>query len=276
MTEIKLDRVKVSQGVEQVLSNGQDLLNLVGQQLSMSDIISSPLELASSIISFESLAHAFQFSLTPNQTSLNTENVSPSLAGSFDHRATSISIGATLLNRPLVLNLLTPLMLPPQSQLDITCSRPISLTIHAHLPQSEVLLCQVPTKPMRLTTYGKVTSPMISYYWVSPITTQPIDGNEALMPIKIYNRAKHQVTLRRITIFRDFLKLYQSSSGFVTNSLKLLISSQQEAYVEYGQRPPKGFEDLKLIAESVKTSQNPLGKLFRLMSKRGTGIEYGF
>ena len=101
-------------------------------------------------------------------------------------------------------------------------------------------------------------------------------GDEALVPVTVRNQTKHPVELKKVIIYKSFLKLFRGEAQFVTNQVKVLITSKSEAYLEYAHAPPPELGPCELIFDPEHEGELPLLKILRLVSKRGTGIEYGF
>jgi hypothetical protein len=183
----------------------------------------------------------------------------------------------SFLDRPLVLALEYPVYISPRSHLQISLSRPIAFELSAISANDERLnLCIMPTKNMRLTSYGQVTRPMICYHWRASAVSRPVDGNEALVPIIIYNQTKQVVELKKLTLYKGFLKLFKNDDYFITSQVKVQITSKSEAHLEYLNTPPPLEGDCRLVFESNSDVGPKFLKILRLMGKRGTGIEYGF
>ena len=98
-----------------------------------------------------------------------------------------------------------------------------------------------------------------------------------LVPIIINNQTRQLIELRKIVLYKSYLKLYQSAQGFITNLVKVQITSRQEAHIEYDDAPPtSGGSAASLVFESPDTATPKLLKLLRLAGKRSAGVEYGF
>jgi hypothetical protein len=183
----------------------------------------------------------------------------------------------SLLDRPLVLALEHPVYISPRSHLQINLSRPIAFELTAIAANDKSLkLCIMSTKNMRLTSYGQVTRPMICYHWQASTVSRPVDGNEALVPIMIYNQTKQVVELKKLILDKVFLKIFKNEDYFITSQVKVQITSKSEAYLEYLNTPPPLEGDCRLVFESSSDVGPKFLKILRLMGKRGTGIEYGF
>ena len=86
------------------------------------------------------------------------------VTGFLDAKYSHFKVKASLLDRPLVFALERALYVPPLSQIQLSLSRPIAFEMIAHNAQDEFKLLLNPTRRLRLTSYGRVTQPMICYH----------------------------------------------------------------------------------------------------------------
>ena len=196
--------------------------------------------------------------------------------GLLSSQMKNVIIKPTLLDRPLVMALKTPLCVPPRSKLSVMCARPLAFEVIATDGEHPLTMWTTTTTRLRSTSYGHITEPMICYYWVSDVSETIPEGNQVLVPIEVCNQSKESVEFKKLTLYRDYLQLYRDHHVFVTNQLQVLISSPTEAYIEYGDTPSADYHDAKLIYESSQRQQGVLRRISRFIGKRGTGIEYGF
>ena len=197
------------------------------------------------------------------------------ITGLLDAKYSHFKIQASLLDRPLILALEQPLYVPPLAQTQLSLSRPIAFKIIAHTATDELKLLINPTRTLRMTSYGLVTHPMLCYHWRALANERPYDGNEAIVPMLIQNQSKQVIELRKLILYKGFLKLFKTDNYFVTNEVKLKLTSKQEGFLEYLDQPSSHHGACDLIYESSGESSTKLLKLLRLVTKRGTGIEYG-
>lgn len=217
----------------------------------------------------ERLHHYELISLTPEERELKSGQISAQLE--------RFELRPTLLDRPLVLALDQPLHVPPRSQCTLNLSRPLAFDVWVSGAEEEPhKLLSSSTRALRLTSYGQITDPMICYHWRSTIDVLKANGDEALVPLMVSNQTKHPVELKKVILYKSFLKLFRAYEQFVTNQVSVLISSKSEAYLEYSERPPERLGPCELIFDPKHEGELAFLKILRLVGKRGTGIEYGF
>ena len=194
-----------------------------------------------------------------------------SLSGRYPH----LEIRATLLDRPLAMLLAEPLHLSPSETLQVGLSRPIAFELCVGDEHKRSVILREPTKPLRLTSYGEVNDAMLCYHWVTGCVSEAVDGDEALVPLTLSNQTRRPITFQKLIIHKNFLKLYLTERGFMTNSIKVKMSSKTEAYLEYQDQADDLGPRAELIYESDNTGNAKLLRYLRV-KKRGTGVEYGF
>ena len=204
-----------------------------------------------------------------------THNKATETTGFLDAKYSHFKIQASLLDRPLVLALEQPLYVPPLAQTRLSLSRPIAFEIIAHTETNEFKLFLNPTRALRMTSYGLVTHPMLCYHWQASTNDRPYDGNEAIVPMLIQNQSKQVIELRKLILSKGFLKLFKNKDYFVTNEVKLKLTTKQEGFLEYLDQPPSHHGSCSLIYQHSGEASTKLLRLLRLVTKRGTGIEYG-
>ena len=127
----------------------------------------------------------------------------------------------------------------------------------AHNARDELKLLLSPTRRLRLTSYGRVTQPMICYHWKATTGNLPVDGNEALVPMLIQNQSKQVIELRKLILYKGFLKLFKTDHYFVTNEVKLKMTSKQEGFLEYSDQPQVNMDTvssfMKTAAKAVQS-----------------------
>ena len=265
------------------------LFTLLGQSYECCHFIGKSLQIGEYSLSFSQVTNIVQPKLNEtnalcrfhlshqqsNQQSHQLQLKAEEITGFLESKYSHFKIRASLLDRPLVLALEHPLYIPPQSQSYLKLSRPIAFELIAYNADEEFKLLLNPTKALRVTSYGLVTQPMLCYHWLASTSEQPIDGNEALVPMVIQNQSKQVIELRKLTLYKGFLKLYKNDSYFVTNEVNLKLTSKQEGFLEYLDEPPSQYGICELLYEHTGETSTKLLKLLRLVGKRGTGIEYG-
>lgn len=195
--------------------------------------------------------------------------------GSIGKQFSKIEVKTTLLDRPLVLALDQPLSVPPKAHCSFNLTRPLAFEIHVLNDHESFKLLSSPIKTMRMTSYGQVINPMLCYYWCSHFDVNSAEGNDALVPLVVYNQTKHAVELKKIILYKSFLKLFRAQTQFITNQVQVFITSKSEAYIEYTNDPPHTLGPYNLIFDPKHEGELPFLKILRL-GKKGTGIEYGF
>ena len=196
--------------------------------------------------------------------------------GQFDAKLDRLQLRPTLLDRPLALALERPLHVSSGATIQLSLSRPIAFEVVVSNATQELTLLSCATRALRLTSYGQVTSPMICYHWRSPADVTLAREEEALVPLLVTNHTKHPVELKKVILYKSFLKLFRAEAQFVTNQVQVMITAKSEAYVEYSERPPQALGECVLSFDPKHEGELPLLKILRLVGKKGTGIEYGF
>lgn len=276
--------------------NRGQLFNLIGHSYERDEFVEQELEIGDYQLSFSHpsmINHNLKRSplsrfhlrhyLNHNQAKVildQPQNVNPppkvdEITGLLDARYDYFKVQASLLDRPLILALEQPLYVPPLAQTRLTLSRPIAFKIIAHTATDEFKLLINPTRTLRMTSYGLVTHPMLCYHWRALANERPYDGNEAIVPMLIQNQSKQVIELRKLILYKGFLKLFKTNNYFVTNEVKLKLTSKQEGFLEYLDQPSSHHGTCELIDENSGESSTKLHKLLRLVTKRGTGIEFG-
>lgn len=273
---------------DDVTSDHSSLFSQSGEAFSVDSLIASPLQLGE--LSLRCVAEGDLISYELSRALSRGERERIALEGEdagdeelrlaqglFPTRLSHIQVKATLLDRPLVLSLERPLHLEPGGMFSVHLSRPLALELVAcDLHGSSLKLCAAPLKALRLTSYGLVSQPMLCYHWVTQISPESIGRDEARVPLIINNQTKHPVELRKVILYKGYLKLYRSAEGFETNLVTVQITSKSEAQIEYDDDSLGTRGPLELIYESPSAAHPKLLKLLRLVSRRSAGIEYGF
>jgi hypothetical protein len=237
----------------------------------VAQLLHSPLRLASYQLSLTRRARLIYYTLTR----LDALGGEAEQHGSFSATHPLIEIRATLLDRPLAMLLDEPLYLSPSETLEIGLSRPIAFELYVGDEHKRSVLLKAPSKPLRLTSYGEVNDAMLSYHWVTTCVNEAMDGDEALVPLSLINQTKRPIKFQKLIIHKNFLKLYLTERGFMTNSIRVKLSSKMEAYLEYQDQADQRRGSAELIYESEDTGNAKLLRYLRV-KKRGTGVEYGF
>ena len=196
--------------------------------------------------------------------------------GQFDAKLDHLQLRPTLLDRPLSLGLERPIHVAPGATLKLSLSRPIAFDVVVSNASQELTLLSCATRSLRLTSYGQVTNPMICYHWRSPTDITLAEEDEALVPLLVSNHTKQAVELKKVILYKSFLKLFRAEAQFVTNQVEVMITAKNEAYLEYSERPPQELGTCVLSYDPKHEGELPLLKILRLVGKKGTGIEYGF
>ncbi len=235
-----------------------------------------PLYVGDYVVNFERRGDLYKYSLSTAQHGGESLLPQSTKVGFFDSALSMIIVRATLLDKPLIVRLKEPIHIAPRSHLNLRVSRPLSVQIIAAHKTSELTLIHRPITPMRLTSYGEITKPMVCYHWTSDPVTHPQSENEALVPLRIENQTKHGVEMKKIVLYRGLLKLFKTHQYLVTNEVKVLITSKSEASMKYMSTPPATEEKAELIFEPKEEGAPRLLRRLRLRSQRGIGVEYGF
>ena len=201
------------------------------------------------------------------------------VVGRFHRRLTHFHLKPALLDRPLFLALKTPVTLSPGERRSFLLDRPISLELNlSHTGNAEHFrLLTFPCVLLKRTSYGTVDQAMVCYYWESQECEEARSPYFALVPVEVVNQATSTVQLKKLVIYKNYMKLYATSRQLCTSAIKVKLSNRREGFISYQSAPPDllSGEDFTTI-EPEPDSRFHLINSFRNFKRRGTGIEHGF
>ena len=204
------------------------------------------------------------------------------LKGCFSEENPYFKLAPTLLDRPLVLALESPVVLLPNEQRSLYLERPISLELHLSTSSNQKQSHCIDTFPLvdlKRTAYGKVQNAMVCYHWTSPCYEDWTQAKDlfAVLPLSLDNASKKRITFQKLVIYKNYLQLYLFPSQILTCEVRIKVSSSQDAFIQYDESYPNqiGTVPLHTVTDQEQGS-NKFLKRVRFAKRKGTGIEYGF
>ena len=180
---------------------------------------------------------------------------------------------------PLFLALKTPITLLPGERRSFVLQRPIAFELN--LTRGDIPeyfnMTSFPSVHLRRTSYGEVNQAMVCYFWQSEIVEKPQDQSFALVPVEVINQASTSVQLKKLVIYKNYMKLFASPQMLCTSAVQVKLSNMREGFINYKSSIPLLFQGQDVTEiESKPSSRFHIINSLKNFKRRGTGIEHGF
>ena len=199
--------------------------------------------------------------------------------GRFQRDLTHFNLKPTLLDRPLFLALKTPVTLSPGERRSFILERPIAFEILLHRQERSepLILTSFPSMQLKRTSYGTVDQAMVCYFWESEQVERAQSGCFALVPVEVINQSTSTVQLKKLVIYKNYMKIYVSADTLCTSAIQVKLNNKKEGFINYQSTLPKLLRGQEVtVIEPRPGSRFNILNSFKSFKRRGTGIEHGF
>ena len=199
--------------------------------------------------------------------------------GRFHQSMTHFNLRPAFLDRPLFLALKTPITLAPGERRSFILERPIALDLNLRRDQhpDHLMIASFPCLKLKRTSYGTVDQAMVCYFWESEQVEEAQSECFALVPVIVVNQSTSTLQLKKLVIYKNYMKLYASSELLCTSAIQVKLNNKREGFINYKSTMPLLFQDQTVtVIEPQKGSRFHIINSFKNFKRRGTGIEHGF
>ncbi len=164
-----------------------------------------------------------------------------------------IRLRPLLADRPVVARPELPLMVPAGEEVEVFVSTPV--WVRGELPDPDRTLFEMPTNRPSDTWFGPDTRRGVEAYASQTAARLKIDSlppmpHRAITPLKIRNQASSLLSLERVSVPANTLRLYADAAGGLwTASLAVVRDGLSPPQVEIGSGPPKEAAEAVVVAE---------------------------
>ncbi len=186
----------------------------------------------------------------------------------FKNPRPTLHIQPAMPDRPLVVRPLTPLGLPPDSEVQFYINIPTFVQLGFSHSQRKTEITAFPSQTLSNTWFGDNYGGVLCYANKSMIRREKeelgVIANQIICPFKIKNRANEVLQVERICLRVRYLSIWAGKQRLWSNEVTSIFRGHgKETQLEYASAPPKDATEPHLIRKAeVKPERGFLGQTF--------------